>query len=152
MEKIAEEAAVEGPQSRLTLNEVHSVRATAEADSYVLFFNLTDFRGDTYDCEYCSRPDDPYGLNPVIRQWLTDKIKGDKLPPASHTSSSTAQLIPALLSPSNGYSVRFRLSVCTRAALTASLAKERSWRSPASMTMTRSSASSSIAAWSFCGL
>ncbi|MCZ4089065.1 hypothetical protein [Sinorhizobium psoraleae] len=27
---------------------------------------------ETYDCEYASSPDDTFGLNPTIRQWLAD--------------------------------------------------------------------------------
>lgn len=58
--------------AKLSLNSVMSVRATHEPGVFSLLVNITDIDGETYDCEYCSRPDDPFGLNPTIRTWLTD--------------------------------------------------------------------------------
>lgn len=54
----------------MELNQVYSAKATQEPGVVILSCNLTDMNGATYDCEYCSRPDDPYGLNPVIRAWI----------------------------------------------------------------------------------
>ncbi|MCG5484019.1 MAG: hypothetical protein KK482_09895 [Sinorhizobium meliloti] len=56
----------------MQLNEVYTVTATEEHDVYILGCNLTDINGHTYDADYTSRPDDTFGLNPVIRQWLSD--------------------------------------------------------------------------------
>ena len=56
----------------LSLNAVHSVTATSEAEVLSLSINLTDVTGATYDAPYISRPEDTFGLNPIIRQWLAD--------------------------------------------------------------------------------
>ncbi|AWI60338.1 hypothetical protein [Sinorhizobium fredii] len=55
-----------------SLNNVYSVSATEEEGVYILECNITDMQGDTYDAEYVTRPDDSFGLNPTIRQWLSD--------------------------------------------------------------------------------
>ncbi|WP_026621284.1 hypothetical protein M728_001851 [Ensifer sp. WSM1721] len=57
---------------RTVLNEVHAIVETAESEVYQLSINLTDMSGQTYDCDYLSRPDDAFGLNPTIRKWLAD--------------------------------------------------------------------------------
>ncbi|MDW9473875.1 hypothetical protein U8C32_08645 [Sinorhizobium medicae] len=54
------------------LNSVSSITATNDPGVFVLHCNITDMEGDTYDTEYCSHPDDRFGLNPTIRKWLTD--------------------------------------------------------------------------------
>lgn len=54
------------------LNSVISLQATNEPGVFMLECNITDAYGETYDCTYCSRPDDVFGLNPAIRQWLLD--------------------------------------------------------------------------------
>lgn len=56
----------------LKLNSISAVMATAEAGVFIVHCNMTDNDGDTYDAEYGSRPEDPYGLNPTIRQWIED--------------------------------------------------------------------------------
>lgn len=56
----------------MKLNHVSSIAATAEAGVYLVRCNLTDMNKETYDAEYCSRPEDTFGLNPTIRKWLTD--------------------------------------------------------------------------------
>ena len=58
--------------TNLSLNQIYSVSATAEEDVYIVSCNITDINGNTYDVQYGSRPDDVYGLNPAIRQWLED--------------------------------------------------------------------------------
>ncbi|MEJ6847562.1 hypothetical protein V3589_15240 [Sinorhizobium fredii] len=55
-----------------SLNTVYAVTATIEPEVFIVDCNITDVHGDTYDAEYCSRPEDAYGLNPEIRQWLAD--------------------------------------------------------------------------------
>jgi hypothetical protein len=54
------------------LHAVNKVTATNEAGIYIVNVDLTDMDGATSNEDYCSRPDDPYGLNPTIRQWLAD--------------------------------------------------------------------------------
>lgn len=56
----------------MSVNMVHAVRATQEADVYNIHCNITDYLGASYDTDYCSRPDDTVGVNPLIRQWLRD--------------------------------------------------------------------------------
>lgn len=58
--------------TNLSLNEVFSVTATAEENVYIVVCNITDVYGQTYTTNYGSRPEDTFGLNPVIRQWLID--------------------------------------------------------------------------------
>lgn len=52
------------------LHSVHSVTPSAEEGVFIVNVTITDMNGETYTCDYCSRPDDPYGLNPAIREWL----------------------------------------------------------------------------------
>lgn len=54
------------------LHQVFSVRATETPEVYILDVDLTDVYGERYRCDYVSAPDDPYGLAPTIRQWLSD--------------------------------------------------------------------------------
>lgn len=54
------------------LHSVNSVTATKEPDVYIVNVDLTDMDGVTSNEDYCSRPEDPYGLNPTIRQYLAD--------------------------------------------------------------------------------
>jgi hypothetical protein len=56
----------------ITLNAVRSVTATLEPDVFILDITMTDANGEQFESEYASRPDDMYGLGPVIRQWLVD--------------------------------------------------------------------------------
>lgn len=56
----------------MQINEVYSVTATAEPDVFMISCNITDDVPATYDCVYCSRPDDTFGLGPDFRQWLVD--------------------------------------------------------------------------------
>jgi len=54
------------------LHSVISVTATNEPEVYIVRVELTDVDEVTTIDDYCSRPDDPFGLNPAIRQWLSD--------------------------------------------------------------------------------
>lgn len=56
----------------MELNEVYSVSATEKQDVFRLSVRMT-VCGETFDTDYWSYPDDPHGLNPIIRQWLTDQ-------------------------------------------------------------------------------
>lgn len=58
--------------SNMSLNYVTSVTETAEENVYIVLCNITDMCGSTYDTNYATRPDDLFGLNPTIRQWLID--------------------------------------------------------------------------------
>lgn len=60
----------------LSLNSVSNVRETNEPNVYLVSCNITDINGETYDTVYGSRPEDTFGLNPTIRQWLIDN-EGD---------------------------------------------------------------------------
>jgi hypothetical protein len=55
-----------------TLNSVAAIRAASEPDVYILDINLTDRDGATYDGVFISRPSDPFGLGPAVRQWIVD--------------------------------------------------------------------------------
>lgn len=52
------------------LHAVHSVTPTPEDGVFIVNVTVTDSDGETYTADYCSRPNDPYGLNPAIRAWL----------------------------------------------------------------------------------
>ncbi|MDW9519137.1 hypothetical protein GOB43_17895 [Sinorhizobium meliloti] len=54
------------------LNSVSTVTATVDPGVFILRCNITDMEGSTYDTDYCSHPDDRFGLNPTIRKWLAD--------------------------------------------------------------------------------
>ncbi len=82
--------------AEMSLNEVFEVRSTSETDVFVLRCNITDYRGDTYDCDYCSRPDDPFGLNPTIRAWLTDNPNFPRQPYLPPTDEEKRQAMPPL--------------------------------------------------------
>lgn len=56
----------------MQINEVYTITATAEPDVFIFSCNITDGVPNTYDCLFCSRPDDDFGLGPVFRQWLVD--------------------------------------------------------------------------------
>lgn len=58
--------------SQMSLNAVSTVAATVEPGVFILYCNITDMEGNTYDTDYCSRTEDSFGLNPTIRQWLAD--------------------------------------------------------------------------------
>lgn len=58
------------------LHAVHSVTPSAEEGVFIVHVTITDSSGETYTCDYCSRPDDPYGLNPAIREWLANEGNG----------------------------------------------------------------------------
>jgi len=55
-----------------SLNSVESVSATGEDGVFLVRCNITDLNGDTYDTDYGSRPEDTFGLNPTIREWLVE--------------------------------------------------------------------------------
>ena len=54
----------------MVINSVVSVQATERPEVYILTLDITD-RGETYQCQYVSNPDDPHGINPQLRQWLS---------------------------------------------------------------------------------
>lgn len=60
----------------MELYEIISVAETNEAGVYVAKVDLTDTEGERYICDYVVRPDDDFGLAPVIRsavgQWIAD--------------------------------------------------------------------------------
>ena len=60
----------------MELHEIISVSDTDEPGVYLAKVDLTDMVGERYTCEYVVRPDDNFGLAPVIRsavsQWIAD--------------------------------------------------------------------------------
>lgn len=78
-----------------TLNSVASIKATSERGVFILHCNITDVEGNTYEADYCSRPDDTFGLNPTIRQWLTD----NPFFPVQPRAPATVREIRATLPP-----------------------------------------------------
>ena len=83
----------------MSLNMVYAVRATQEADVYNIRCNITDYLGASYDTDYCSRPDDTVGVNPLIRQWLLDNPGFQiepYIPPDPPTEDELRQRMPSL--------------------------------------------------------
>jgi hypothetical protein len=58
------------------LHQVFSVSQSIEPGALILSVDITDIHGERYTCNYCSRADDTFGLNPTIRQWLDDNAGG----------------------------------------------------------------------------
>lgn len=54
------------------VNQVYAIHYTAEPGVYVVSCNITDMNDQTFDADYCLRPDDPYGCAPALRQWMAD--------------------------------------------------------------------------------
>lgn len=58
------------------LSTVYSVREEGhDPSAFIVSANITDFPGETYDCEYCTRPvieNDPLSMNGLFQQWLAD--------------------------------------------------------------------------------
>jgi hypothetical protein len=77
----------------MMLNVVHAIVETAEPDVYELSINLTDLRGQTYDCDYLSRPDDTFGLNPIIRKWVAGN---PNFPIQTHTPLAAEQILASM--------------------------------------------------------
>lgn len=83
----------------MSLNSVSTVYATSEPDVFNLACNITDFYGETYDTQFCSRPEDPFGLNPDIRAWLAanpDFPIEPYVPPEPPTADEIRASMPAL--------------------------------------------------------
>ncbi|MCG5481216.1 MAG: hypothetical protein KK478_19605 [Ensifer alkalisoli] len=81
---------------RLTLNSVSAVFATAEPGVYVVQCNITDVHGENYDTNYYTRASDEFGLNPTIRQWLTDNSSFPIQPYAPPTAEEVRASLPPL--------------------------------------------------------
>lgn len=54
------------------LKRVRGVYATSEPDVFILDVDV-NYLGSVMRCDFCSRPDDPHGLNPQVREWLATK-------------------------------------------------------------------------------
>lgn len=87
---------ISSTQGRMALNEVRAISATGEPEVYELSINLTDISGQTYDCDYLSRPDDTFGLNPTIRKWLADNPKFLIQPYTQPTGEQIRSFMPSL--------------------------------------------------------
>lgn len=79
-----------------TLNSVASIKATSERGVFILHCNITDAEGNTYDADYCSRPDDTFGLNPTIREWLAENPSFQVQPYAPPTVEEIRASLPPL--------------------------------------------------------
>ncbi len=79
----------------MKLNQVHSIKATPEQNVFELECNIT-VNGEGYDTTYVSRPDDQFGLNPVIRQWLADNPDFPITPYAPPTAEEVRSTMPSL--------------------------------------------------------
>ena len=80
----------------LSLNEVYSVQKTREDGVLLVKCNITDLQDAVYDCDYVSRPEDGFGLNPTIRKWLDDNRDfpvADYVPP---TDEESRRIMPSL--------------------------------------------------------
>jgi hypothetical protein len=82
--------------SQMSLNAVSTVAATVEPGVFILYCNITDMEGNTYDAEYCSRSDDTFGLNPTIRQWLAENPSFQVQPYAPPTVEEIRASLPPL--------------------------------------------------------
>ncbi|MBP2237133.1 hypothetical protein J2Z31_003647 [Sinorhizobium kostiense] len=80
----------------MSLNAVSIVAATAEPDVFIVKSNITDIEGNTYDTDYCSRPDDGFGLNPTLRQWLAGNPSFPVQPHVPPTAEVTRAALPPL--------------------------------------------------------
>ncbi|WP_455918670.1 hypothetical protein [Ensifer canadensis] len=80
----------------ISLNSVQSVAATAEPNVFILSCNITDINNETYDCDYCSRPEDTFGLNPTVRQWILDNPEFPIHPYVAPTAEEIRSSFPDL--------------------------------------------------------
>ncbi len=83
--------------TKIELHEVFWVELTPEPGVYLLGVDLTDATGSRYTCEYGSRPEDPHGLNPKIREWLVKNLGNIEVRPCRPymESKATDLSIPA---------------------------------------------------------
>lgn len=56
----------------MKLKEIHSVTETLEDGVFNVHCTIEDMDGQVYAADFCSRPDDPHGVNGEVRQWLDD--------------------------------------------------------------------------------
>lgn len=91
------------------LNQVYAVTALQTDGSYTIRCNITDFVGDTYDCDYVSHPDDTYGLNPVIRKWLTEHVDDYEIIPYSIPPEPSIEEQRAVMLPLTARQLRLGL-------------------------------------------
>lgn len=87
---------VEATNVSASLNQVYFIKATTEQGVYVVNCNIMDMYGDTQDCEYVSRPDDSFGLNPTMRQWLADNPDFPVAPYSPPTAQERRARLPPL--------------------------------------------------------
>lgn len=83
----------------LLLNVVYSIHQTKEEGVLLLKCNITDLEGAVYDCDYVSRPEDGFGLNPLIREWLDEHPEFPReayVPPPPPTEQELREQVSAL--------------------------------------------------------
>lgn len=103
--------------NRVSLNFVSTVTATPESGVFILQCNITDVEGNTYDADYCSRPEDVFGLNPTIRRWLIDNTGFPIQPHVPPTTEKIRASMPSLSAR------QFRLGLLVKAAVSPSQVK-----------------------------
>ncbi|UVK39924.1 hypothetical protein LHFGNBLO_001339 [Mesorhizobium sp. AR10] len=54
----------------LSLHQILSITATDEPECFIVRADITDSLGERYETDYASRPNDNFGLNPLIRKAL----------------------------------------------------------------------------------
>lgn len=79
-----------------TLHEIFSVRETITPGVVTLDIDLTDMNGERYRCNYVSDPNDTFGLNPTIRQWLVDNPDFPIEPYVAPTIEEIRAAMPAI--------------------------------------------------------
>jgi len=98
---------IENGNNNMQLHEVFSVTATLEPDVYILDVDITDMNGERYRCEYASRPDDTFGLAPVVRENLEQWIAAGK--PVGAYVPPTAEAMRASMTPLTPRQLRLAL-------------------------------------------
>jgi len=94
----------------MELHEITAIAASGEPDAYIASVEITDSEGARYQTEYVSRPDDPFGLAPAIREavegWIAD---GKPVAPYEPPPPPTPEEIRAAMSPLTARQLRLGL-------------------------------------------
>jgi hypothetical protein len=78
------------------LHEVISITLTQEADCLIMRIDRTDIYGLRDVIDYCTRPGDPFGLNPELQQWLEDNPGFPRQPYVPPTTEELRVSMPNL--------------------------------------------------------
>lgn len=80
----------------IELHNVQQVKATLEEGVFLVFCNITDSHGDTYDAVHGYRPEDEAGLGPLIKQWFEDNPDHEVTPYTEPTPEEARANLPDL--------------------------------------------------------